>query len=111
MEDKILHLDEYQQQALRTNPSTDFEKNITNAALGLCGESGEVADVIKKWRNQGHGLDSEKVVEELGDVMWYLSLAAHTLGYSLSEVATMNIEKLKRRYPNGFDPDRSVNRE
>lgn len=110
-EDKILHLDEYQQQALRTNSTTDFEKNLVNGALGLCGETGEVADIIKKWHSQGHSIDSGKVIEELGDILWYLSLTAYTLGYSLSEVATINIDKLKKRYPNGFDPNRSINRD
>jgi NTP pyrophosphatase (non-canonical NTP hydrolase) len=107
---KIYELNEYQNLAMRTNPSTDFEKNVTNAVLGLCGESGEVADIIKKWRNQGHGLDEEKIIEEIGDVMWYISLMAHSLGYTLSEVATLNIRKLELRYPYGFDSEKSINR-
>ncbi len=107
---KIYELDEYQNLATRTNPSNDLEKNTINAALGLCGESGEVADIVKKWKNQGHSLDETKVIEEIGDVLWYVSLMAHTLGYTLSEVATINIEKLKKRYPNGFDPNKSINR-
>jgi len=107
---KIYELDEYQNLALRTNPTKDFEKNVINAALGLSGESGEVADLIKKWKNQGHSLDENKLIEELGDVLWYVSLMAHTLGYTLSEVATINIEKLKKRYPYGFDSNKSINR-
>lgn len=109
-EDKILHLDEYQQQALRTVPTREFDKNLMNGVLGLCGESGEVADLVKKATFQGHSLDEVKLIEELGDTLFYLSLTAYTLGYSLSEVATINIEKLKKRYPNGFDPNRSKNR-
>ena len=109
-DEKIDYLDEYQKAALRTNPTQDFEKNIINASLGLCGESGEVADIVKKWSNQGHSLPDEEIIEELGDVLWYASLMAHTLGYTLSEVASLNIKKLKLRYPYGFDPNKSINR-
>jgi len=107
---KIYELDEYQNLALRTNNTNDFEKNIVASALGLCGESGEVGDTVKKWYAQGHSLNSDNVIEELGDIMWYVSLMAYTLGYTLSEVATINIEKLRKRYPDGFDPNKSINR-
>lgn len=106
----VFHLDEYQNLAMRTNNENDWQKMILNGALGLCGESGEVADLIKKWIAQGHALNADKVIQELGDVMWYVALTARSLGYSLSEVATINVEKLKLRYPNGFDPEKSINR-
>lgn len=108
---KIDYLNEYQQAAMRTNPEKDLEKNLVNAALGLSGETGEVADQIKKWKNQGHSLDEDKLIEELGDVMWYIALAADSLGYTLSEIASRNIRKLRIRYPYGFDPNKSINRE
>ena len=109
-DEKIDYLNEYQKAAMRTNPEKDLEKNLVNAALGLCGETGEVADLIKKWKNQGHSLDEDKLIEELGDVMWYIALAADSLGYTLSEIASKNIRKLKIRYPYGFDSNKSINR-
>ena len=108
-------IDEYQQAALRTaNVSAykDALSAMTNAALGLCGESGEVADIVKKATFQGHDFESEKehVVKELGDVAWYLALGAWAVGVPLSEIFELNIEKLKRRYPDGFDAERSMHR-
>ena len=84
---------------------------LVNGALGLCGESGEFADAVKKQMFQGHDLDIPHLIEELGDIAWYIAVASHALGYKLEDVLTINIEKLKRRYPNGFDTERSVNRE
>lgn len=108
---KIDYLNEYQKAAMRTNPEKDLEKNLVNAALGLSGETGEVADLIKKWKNQGHSLDENKLIEELGDVLWYIALATDSIGYDLSDVASLNIKKLKLRYPYGFDSNKSINRE
>lgn len=99
---------EYQQAALRTaNPEC---RDIVNCALGLCGESGEVADLVKKHTFQGHTLDKEHIQKELGDVAWYMAVMANVLGYSLSDVFEMNVEKLKKRYPDGFNQERSLNR-
>ena len=108
-------IDEYQQAALRTANMSSYKDALsamTNAALGLCGESGEVADIVKKATFQGHDFGSEKehIVKELGDIAWYLALAASALDVPLSEVLEMNIEKLKRRYPDGFDAERSMHR-
>ena len=103
---------EYQEKQMRTAPvGMDAEKLMLNAALGLSGESGEVADLLKKVFFQGHSFSPEKYKEELGDVLWYLSLAAYAAGLNLDEVAYNNIKKLEARYPKGFDSDRSVNRE
>lgn len=101
-------LDQYQRQAQRTAP-TSFK--VENGALGLCGEAGECADLVKKYMFQGHALDRERLAEELGDVLWYCAELATGLGMKLSEVAEMNIRKLEKRYPDGFDPERSRNRE
>lgn len=84
---------------------------LTNGALGLCGESGEVADMVKKCLYQGHTLDIPKVVKELGDVAWYLAVASYAIGYDLEKVLAMNVEKLRKRYPDGFSADRSIHRE
>lgn len=100
---------EYQRLAMRT--ATSKCRDMANAALGLTGEAGEVADEIKKFLFHGHPLNPEKVVKELGDVLWYVALMADLLNVSLDFVMEHNIEKLKRRYPDGFDPVRSINRE
>jgi NTP pyrophosphatase (non-canonical NTP hydrolase) len=77
---------------------------------GLAGESGEVADLIKKQIGHGHDLDKDKLTKELGDVLWYLSQVAQQYEISLSTVATANIEKLRKRYPDGFTEAASKNR-
>lgn len=102
-------INEYQKLALRTANKTG-DKQIVNSALGLCGESGEVADIIKKAYFQGHVLEEAKVIEELGDVAWYIATMAHALGTDLETVLERNIEKLKKRYPEGFSEEKSINR-
>ena len=99
----------YQQLAQRTSP--DGHDRILNGVLGLAGESGECADLVKKALFQGHKLDRDHLIDELSDVAWYIAETATGLGVSLSEILNHNIEKLKRRYPDGFDPERSIHRE
>lgn len=96
---------EYQEQALRTDGF-----NLTAHFLGLCGESGEAAEMYKKHIAHGHELDLVALTKELGDVLWYVSAIASALGLSLEGVASANIQKLKDRYPEKFDPNLSVNR-
>lgn len=84
---------------------------LINGLMGLNGEAGEAIDILKKHLFQGHELDKDHLAEELGDVAWYLAVTADALGYSLEEILQMNIEKLQKRYPDGFDSERSVNRE
>jgi NTP pyrophosphatase (non-canonical NTP hydrolase) len=79
-------------------------------ALGLCGESGEFADHIKKGLHHGHKIDRDYLTKELGDVLWYVAVAADKLGIALEAVANQNIEKLEKRYPDGFDEEKSRNR-
>lgn len=107
-----MNANEYQTLALRTiNPSLPQLEQLTNGVMGLCGEAGECIDLVKKYRYQGHvDLDVTHLAKELGDVAWYLAVSAAAIGYSLDEVLEMNIEKRKKRYPNGFDPERSANR-
>lgn len=106
-----MRINEYQEKAQRTSnnqlPSAKFENGI----LGLCGEVGEVADLYKKYLYQGHEFDREAMKAELGDVLWYVAELAAGLGLTLEEVAQGNIEKLRKRYPNGFEARRSVERE
>ena len=105
-------INEYQTAALRTAQTDKFSASdlLLNAALGLCGESGEVADLVKKHRFQGHDLDIEHIAKELGDIAWYLAVGAYSIGYNLEEILKMNVDKLKARYPNGFSADRSLHR-
>lgn len=110
---KEMTLNEYQQLAQRTSRKGGKKKQIENGILGICGEGGECADILKKHLHQGHGkeLDTAHMIEELGDVMWYCCELASGLGVSLEDVAVGNIEKLKKRYPDGFSEERSINRE
>lgn len=83
---------------------------LLNGALGLGGESGEVEDIVKKSIFQGHQIDREHVAKELGDVAWYLAVAAAGIDYDLDTIFQMNVDKLWARYPNGFDTEHSLHR-
>lgn len=83
---------------------------LCSLALGVSGEGGEVADMIKKHVFHGHPLDCDKLVKEIGDTLWYLGQLSQAVGWPLSLVAEMNIEKLKKRYPNGFTKQDSIAR-
>lgn len=104
-------VNEYQKMALTTlNPALGKQDVLINGVMGLCGESGEAIDIVKKHLAQGHPLDLEGLIKELGDVAWYLAETAYALDVSLEEVFQRNIDKLKARYPEGFDARRSVER-
>lgn len=104
-------INEYQKLAMTTlNPELSRKDVLINGVMGLCGESGEAIDIVKKWLAQGHELDREKLAKELGDIAWYLAETATALGLDLEDIFAANIEKLKRRYPEGFDSDRSIHR-
>ena len=94
-----------------TGSGVDFPvQRVTVLSLGISGEAGEVSDYIKKVLYHGHKYDRAKLMEELGDVLWYVSEGASAIGVSLSEIAARNVEKLQKRYPNGWDPKRSQDR-
>ena len=104
-------INEYQKLAMTTlNPELSQKDVLINGVMGLCGESGEAIDIVKKWLAQGHELDKEKLAKELGDICWYLAETATALDLSLEDIMMANIEKLKRRYPEGFDSNRSIHR-
>lgn len=128
-------INEYQQLALRTESPktiggpaerallvfatmgvvTNPDENISlvrflEGVLGMGGESGEAEDLLKKSLFQGHRFDREHAAKELGDVAWYLALAADAIGYDLEMIFQMNIDKLKERYPEGFEAERSIHR-
>ncbi len=107
-----MNVNEYQREAMTLlNPALTEKDVLMNALMGLCGESGEAIDLMKKHLYQGHDLDREKLIKELGDVAWYLAEAATGLGVDLSEIMQRNLDKLHARYPQGFDTNRSQNRE
>ena len=104
-------INEYQKLAMTTlNPELSKKDVLINGVMGLCGESGEAIDIVKKHLHQGHELDREKLIKELGDIAWYLAETAAALDVSLEEVLERNIEKLRSRYPEGFSAERSQNR-
>lgn len=104
-------INEYQSLAMATlNPALSKRDALINGVMGLCGEAGEAIDIVKKHLAQGHELDREALLGELGDVAWYLAETACALDADLEGVLAANIEKLRRRYPRGFDAARSVNR-
>ena len=102
---------DYQRQAMTfLNPKLNRKDVLINGVMGLCGESGEAIDIVKKHLHQGHPLDKEKLSGELGDIAWYLAETAYALDIPLEKILRQNLEKLKNRYPEGFDTERSVKR-
>lgn len=102
-------VEEYQRLAMSTlNPALDRKEVLINSVMGLCGESGEAIDIVKKWLAQGHALDKEHLAKELGDAAWYLAEAATALDIPLETILRGNLDKLKKRYPEGFDTARSI---
>lgn len=105
-------LNEYQELAQRTSrKDISPDDHLFNALLGLAGETGECCDLVKKCFYQDGRDIRESMLEELGDVLWYVAEAAEAMGYELEDVARHNIDKLRQRYPDGFDAERSLHRE
>lgn len=117
----IFTFDDFDLSVRRTWKKQDFKDAVSNAALGLTGEAGEVADLIKKAIYQGRGfqpsgcdlpdngeIDPEDVKDELSDVLFYLSAMAQEFGFSLEDIAKHNREKLEKRFPKGFNPEASA---
>lgn len=106
-----MHAFEFQVRAMRTrNKGLTDDQTLQNAVMGLAGEAGECVDLLKKHLFQGHELNEDKLLDEVGDVLWYAALAAEALHVTLDDIMARNVEKLEERYPNGFDPDKSVHR-
>lgn len=106
----IMH--EYQELAMRTSrKELSPDEHLMNAMLGLAGETGECCDLVKKGFFQDGRDIRDKLFDELSDVMWYIAEAATAMGWDMGDIAEHNIEKLMRRYPEGFDADRSLHRE
>ena len=104
-----MKINEYQKLAMLTlNKELDKKDILINSVMGLCGESGEA--IVKKWLAQGHELDKDHLAKELGDIAWYLAEAATALDLSLEDILQANLDKLKKRYPQGFDKNNSIHR-
>jgi len=102
---------EYQKLAMATlNPQLGKKDILINSVMGLCGESGEAIDLVKKHLFQGHALDRAHLAKELGDIAWYLAEAATALDLPLDDILEANIAKLRGRYPAGFSPEKSQER-
>jgi NTP pyrophosphatase (non-canonical NTP hydrolase) len=103
---------EYQGEVIRTGNfnGTDAEV-VSNMCMGISGEVGETVNYIKKSVYQGHELSRDKIKEELGDTLWYLIALASYYNISLDDIVEYNVKKLRKRYPEGYSQERSLNRE
>ena len=111
MVDSGLKANDYQKMAMRTCsiPCSDKNAMLYHAVFGLNSEAGEVAGLLQK-EYQGHKFELEHITKELGDCLWMIAEACEALGITMEDVMITNINKLKLRYPDGFDPERSINR-
>jgi len=106
-----MQLSDYQTAALRTlNQALSAEEQLVDAAAGLAEEAGEVLGVVRKHRFQGRALDRAAITEELGDVLWCLAALSAGLGLSLDDVARANLEKIRRRHPDGLNAPPAIGR-
>lgn len=102
---------EYQEKAKRTvNTNLKRTEQISNLCMGLCGESGEVVDYLKKGLYHDHKLYKQELIKELGDIMWYLTNIATFFEIPMTFILDENIKKLEERYPEGFSKEKSINR-
>lgn len=107
-----MNINDYQKEAMRTlNPELNKKDILINSVMGLCGESGEAIDIVKKWLMQGHDLDKNHLIKELGDRAWYLAKAATALDVPLDTILQGNLDKLPKRYPDGFSINASINKQ
>lgn len=98
-----MNFNEFQDACMRTaNCSLSSDEQLKNAALGIVGEGGEVSELVKKHFYHNKPMDNDKFCKELGDVLYYVAWAAKLRGLNLEDVAIMNVEKLKARWPAGF---------
>lgn len=107
--------DEYQKQALKTaHNHPDALMNQTIWAMGVAGEAGEVVEKWKKIVAYKDGIVSQEdlgeLAKELGDVIWYIAVMAHSLGLSLDDIMQRNLEKLASRQKRGVIKSKGDNR-
>ena len=102
-----MNIDEYTREVHRTCSIREPEELLTLTALGIAGESGEIVDIVKKFMYHSHELDIPNLRKEIGDLLWYTVLLCETIGITLEDVMQTNVEKLRKRYPDGFDQEKS----
>ena len=106
-----MNIDNYQNLTAETAQSElNSKERVINWVMGISGESGEVADYMKKVLFHDHPMNREKLKDELGDILWYISRLASEYEIKFSDIISYNIDKLNKRYPEGFDKERSINR-
>lgn len=107
-----MELNKYHKLAMRTDYPVSEHGGLRKiqGVMGLNGEAGEAIEVVKKEVFQGHPDDDNRLLEELGDCLWYIVQTADAIGKTLEEVAQYNIDKLKVRFPDGFTPEASIER-
>lgn len=107
---------EYQKKCLRTERpeklTLDLNKaRLLHGAIGIGTEAGELLDNLKRAFFYGRGIDKVNVLEECGDVLWYVALALDACGYTIAQAMEMNVAKLQARYPEGFSEERATTRD
>lgn len=104
----------YREEVLRTAgvslKEASKEQQYQLGALGLSEEAGEVTGLVKKFVYHKKPLDQDKLLKELGDVRWYFEYLLISLGFTMEQVEAANAEKLRARYPNGFNPEDAAKR-
>jgi hypothetical protein len=101
-----MHFSEYQHLAMRTRGKyNSVNAQSACALLGLAGKTGEYIDLQKKMLFHDKPIEVRDQMQEMGDILWYLALECDAKGWSLDTIAGLNIEKLKKRYPDGFSTE------
>lgn len=122
--DQQMSANDYQREALRTEYTPPFATVPTDAPLtarelerlihgmfGICTETGELQDMMKKHLIYGKPFDRVNVMEECGDILWYIALTLHAAGYSMTDSMERNIAKLRKRFPDKFTSEKALTRD
>lgn len=100
----------YQKLAARTIPTDKSRAELTKHALfGMCGETGEIQSMFQK-QIQGHDIVDAHLMKEVGDLLWFVAEFCTMNDWEMGDIMAMNIEKLKARFPDGFEIERSIHR-
>ncbi len=105
-----MNTQEYQRLAGCTCATTEQAETMKLALIGMQGELGEISEPIKKYLYSGHALDMPHLEQEIGDLLWYLANLCTSVNIDMESAMQKNIEKLARRYPDGFSCEKSINR-
>lgn len=106
-----MEIREFQRLSTRTlNKELNKEQQVSNMIFGANGELGEVTDILKKHLYQGHRIDKQHLAEEIGDTLFYIVNLCTVYNLDVEDILQKNVDKLRKRFPNGFEADRSINR-